>query len=490
MKIEERNYIKEQDEQLKDQIETEIKKDEEAEVSLEVAQTMLGIRSVDKEHEKLKLRAWASQFQYENSAQNLRPYQTEALENLKNLLDEKRSTVAVQLPTGSGKTFLIHAFIHTQFKNKNVLVVTPSWEIANQHAMTVCKRFKDGSKRVRRLGGRGQLISAFDEFAPSEKGKVIITTGALFYARQKTLREKLKVGLVIIDEGHHGWLKKRLNCVRAFARERSVSVVLLTATPPRNMDVLPFAAQLKYLDLVPEYLVRCEVVRLDTGEQFDPVLKNGILTQSSRIEISARSSRYEKIVADSLAFIKGQTIYYAGSVKEAMAVEAEYKKHGLKSVVVHSKWATKGDKINSLAIEKFRNGLAQVLVNVQMLSMGFDVPNVETIIVARPVESDTLFTQMVGRGARPAEGKDKFILIDVHDTISKPDVAKIFEHKHMFYNGRDPLELDELQRQFAPAKPKLMSLPLQPHVEIPQPWRYKRSQVIVPYFLNAYQAAA
>jgi superfamily II DNA or RNA helicase len=474
------------DEQLKDQIESEIQQAEEADVSLAVAQEMLGIRSVDKSYEQLKQRAWATQFQFETSDQALRPYQTEALENLERLLEDKNPTVAVQLPTGSGKTFLIHAFIQRNFKNKNVLVVTPSWEIANQHAMTVCKRFKDGTKRVRRLGGRGQLLSVFKEFSPQEKGKVIITTGALLYARKSKLQD-LKVGLVVIDEGHHGWLKKRLNSVRAFARERGVSVVLLTATPPRNMDNLPFAAQLKYLDLVPDYLVKCEVVRLDTGEQFDPVLKNGVLTQSSRVEISARASRYEKIVADSVAHLKGQTIYYAGSVKEAMGVTAEYKKQGLSSVVVHSKWASQGDKINSLAIEKFRGGLAQVLVNVQMLSMGFDVPNVETIVVARPVESDTLFTQMVGRGARPAEGKNRFILIDVHDTILKPEVAKIFEHKHMFYNGTEDLELPEIEV----AKPKLVLLPLQPRVDTVRPaLRFKRSQVIVPYFLNPYQASA
>ncbi len=177
------------------------------------------------------------------------------------------------------------------------------------------------------------------------------------------------------------------------------------------MENLPFAAQLSYLDLVPEYLVPCDVIRLDTGEEFNPVLKNGTLSQKSRVEISSRKARYEKIVEGSLQYIKGQAIYYAGSVSEAMGVVAEYKKLNVSAVAVHSKWTEKGDKINAIAIEKFRKGDVQILVNVQMLAMGFDVPNVETIIVARPVESDTLFTQMVGRGARPAEGKTRFILI-------------------------------------------------------------------------------
>ena len=353
------------------------------------------------------------------------------------LLDNEFPTFALQLPTGAGKTFVIHSFLHQRFlkNNKNVLVITPSWEIANQHAMTLCQFFKDGAQRVSRLGGRGQIISAFDEFEPGMKGKVIITTSALFYARQGALRSKLPVSAIVIDEGHHGWKKKRLNSVQSFARELKIPSILLTATPPQNMEALPFAAQLRYLDLVPDYLVECQVVRLETGEEFNPVFRNGALVQSSMVEISSRSRRFEKIVADSIPLMKGQTIYYAGSVREAMGVFDAFKKHGISASVVHSQWDSKADKINAIAIDRFRRGQVQVLVNVQMLAMGFDVPNVETIIVARPVESDTLFTQMVGRGARPCEGKSKFILIDVHDTIFKPDVAKIFEHKHLFDAG-------------------------------------------------------
>jgi superfamily II DNA or RNA helicase len=432
---------------LKLQIETELKKENDEDVGVKAAETLLGVKSIDKEHTALKQRMTETQFTYkpERAEQQLRPYQVEALAQLDVLLKEKKHTVAVQLPTGSGKTFLIHAYIHKAFlqKRQNVLSVVPSWEIANQHAMTMCQHFADGEGRVVRLGGRGQLISSFDEYKPSMKGKVVITTSALFYARQKSLRETLKASLVVIDEGHHGWKKKRLNSVQTFAREIGVAAVLLTATPPQNMESLPFAAQLKYLDLVPEYLVKCHVIRLETGQEFDPVMKNGALVQSSRIEISSRRQRFEVIVKRSIEHMKGQVIYYAGSVREAMGVVREFDKQGIAATVVHSKWVSKGDKINAIAIEKFRQGKVRVLVNVQMLAMGFDVPNVETIIVARPVESDTLFTQMVGRGARPSEGKDKFILIDVHDTIFKPEVAKIFEHNHMFYSGAAETDLPQ-----------------------------------------------
>jgi superfamily II DNA or RNA helicase len=477
------------DELLKNRIESEIKKDESRDVSLETAQNLLKTKSIDKDFARMKAEAAATQFKFDpvSGAQGLRPYQEQTIAKLKEFLKAKLPTVAVQLPTGAGKTYVVHAFLHEELlrKNKNVLVVAPSWEIANQHAMTMCRCFEDGASRVRRLGGRGHLISVFEEFEEGSRGKVIITTAALFFARQSKLN--LNVGLVVIDEGHHGWKKLRLNSVQKFARERGVTTVLLTATPPRNMEQLPFAAQLKYLDLVPEYLVKCRVVRLETGEEFDPVFKNGILVQASRVEISSREERFIKIVNDSVPHMKGQTIYFAGSVREAMGVLREYEKKGITAVVVHSKWVSKADKINALAIERFRKGEAQVLVNVQMLAMGFDVPDVETIIVARPVESDTLFTQMVGRGARMREGKENFTLIDVHDTIFKPEVAKIFEHKDIFYSETAHAPAQDLKEKIGPVilrrKPKLPLAPV--HPAFPRYGFGSRGDLVVDYFLKA-----
>jgi|GEM_PF-6348753 len=490
---------------LKSRIESEIEKDESRDVSLETARNLLGIKDIDKEFRRLKAEAAESQFKFSalKSAQGLRPYQERTVEELARFYRQNSPTVAVQLPTGAGKTFVVHAFLHEHLlkKNKNVLVVAPSWEIANQHAMTMCQCFADGTSRVQRLGGHGQLISLFDEFKPGQRGKVIVTTSALFFARQEKLAQTLKVGLVVIDEGHHGWKKLRLNSVQKFAHSLNVPTILLTATPPRNMENLPFAAQLKYLDLVPEYLVKCEVVRLETGEKFDPIFKNGILVQKSRVEISSRQERYIKIVNDSIPHMKGQSIYFAGSVREAMGVLREFEKRKISATVVHSKWESKTDKINALAIERFRKGDVQVLVNVQMLAMGFDVPNVETIIVARPVESDTLFTQMVGRGARPAQGKESFTLIDVHDTIFKPEVARIFEHKDIFYSERETTPASNLKERIMPVillKPKtpklLEGLPFREAV-IGRPdilrlgsfeeLALRRSHLVVNYFLKA-----
>ena len=62
------------------------------------------------------------------------------------------------------------------------------------------------------------------------------------------------------------------------------------------------------------------------------------------------------------------------------------------------------------------SGETKVLVNVGVLTEGFDEPTVETIILARPTRSNLLYTRIVGRGTRLHESKDSCTVIDIADT--------------------------------------------------------------------------
>ena len=65
---------------------------------------------------------------------------------------------------------------------------------------------------------------------------------------------------------------------------------------------------------------------------------------------------------------------------------------------------------------KFSSGEIKVIVNVGVLTEGFDEPSVESIILARPTRSSLLYTQIVGRGTRLFEGKEHCMIIDIADT--------------------------------------------------------------------------
>ncbi len=417
-------------------------------------------RDLDSKYAALMTKAINTYFIQDNAQKlKLHDFQENAVSKLNSLRQSGCQVLGLQLPTGSGKTVTAHHFALEQFlsKGENVLVLVPTWEIACQHASSFCRVYGDQGIKISRIGGDAHLVSFFAElgeigsgsiFGPGrgEKGRLVITTIDTFHARSrsKQINGLVRFALVIKDEAHWGWKKKKHRSMDKFVEKYQCRVLHLTATPKRAMEKgIDWAANLTYLDLRGRYLATCKLVNLSTGETFDPEFRqvNGrewkTLTGKSLSEISNRSSRIKKIVGESVKRLKGQTIYYAGTIKEAMAVQKEFQKFGFTSGVVHSKWRFDGDKINAVTIEDFRTGRIQVLVNVQVLTMGFDVPNVETVIVARPVTSDILFTQMCGRGTRldKRTGKTEFILIDVHDTIQNPAAARMFQHGEKFYSG-------------------------------------------------------
>lgn len=76
-------------------------------------------------------------------------------------------------------------------------------------------------------------------------------------------------------------------------------------------------------------------------------------------------------------------------------------------------------------IDLFRHGDVPVLVGCEVFTEGFDVPDIESIILARPTKSSLLYIQMIGRGLRPAKDKNHLALIDVTDNSRRHPAVSI-----------------------------------------------------------------
>lgn len=100
---------------------------------------------------------------------------------------------------------------------------------------------------------------------------------------------------------------------------------------------------------------------------------------------------------------RGATLIFAASVHQAQEIAARIPG----AAVVTGETKNRAD-----IIAAFTRREIPCLVNCMVFTEGTDIPLIETIIIARPTQSDTLYTQMVGRGLRPAPGKDKLNLID------------------------------------------------------------------------------
>ncbi len=112
--------------------------------------------------------------------------------------------------------------------------------------------------------------------------------------------------------------------------------------------------------------------------------------------------------------VYGPTIVFAADTLHAQTLSEEFKKHGIDAD--HVDYSRK----NSLEIiERFRDKRQpDVLVNVEMLTEGFDAPHTRTVFIARPTRSAGLLTQMVGRALRGrlSGGNDMAHLVTFLDT--------------------------------------------------------------------------
>lgn len=99
----------------------------------------------------------------------------------------------------------------------------------------------------------------------------------------------------------------------------------------------------------------------------------------------------------------GATLIFAASVHQAEEISVRIPG----SVVV-----TGNTKDRASIIKRFTDGEIPCIVNVMVFTEGTDIPRVETVIIARPTQSESLYTQMVGRGLRLYPGKERMVLID------------------------------------------------------------------------------
>lgn len=112
---------------------------------------------------------------------------------------------------------------------------------------------------------------------------------------------------------------------------------------------------------------------------------------------------YAKLAADR------QGIVFATRVRHSLALCAEFIRAGF--TAFHIDGTTPTDERDEL-MQQFRDGDLQIMVNVGVATEGLDVPNVGAVVLARPTKSVSLHMQMIGRGLRPAEGKDCTLILD------------------------------------------------------------------------------
>ena len=331
-------------------------------------------------------------------------YQEDMVKRIEKAFSLHRSVMA-QMPTGTGKTYLLTAAIDSFVKdnpNTKVWIVAHRRELVSQIEETIKK---------------------FYSYSSSKNKSLLVSVKAMsiqWLSRHYNEIEE-EPGMIVIDEAHHALAKTYKEMWERFPKAKFLG---LTATPCRLngkgftdlFDVLVQSWN------IPEFISKGRLATYDfvsiksdgvTQRLIDSLQKRGTDGDYQNKEMDMLLNKrpsIEKLYQSFEEYGKDRKgIVYAINISHAKKIMGLYQEHGIKAVAIDSKTPAMERQAD---IEAFKKGDIQVLVNVDIFSEGFDCPDVEFVQLARPTLSLAKYLQMVGRGLRVAKGKKNCVIID------------------------------------------------------------------------------
>ena len=314
-------------------------------------------------------------------------------------------SVMAQMPTGTGKTYLLTAVIDSFVSNNPMEKV---WIVAHRREL---------------VSQIDETVRKFHSYYASNTSSLLSSVKAM--SIQWLMRHYDEIeeepGMIVIDEAHHALAKTYKEMWERFPKAKFLG---LTATPCRLngkgftdlFDVLVQSWS------VPEFISKGRLATYDfvsiksdgvTQRLIDSLQKRGADGDYQNKEMDMllnKKPSIERLYQSLEEFGKDRKgIVYAINISHAQKITKLYQEHGVKAIAIDSKTPAVERQQD---IEAFKKGHIQVLVNVDIFSEGFDCPDVEFVQLARPTLSLAKYLQMVGRGLRVAKGKKNCVIID------------------------------------------------------------------------------
>lgn len=342
---------------------------------------------------------------------NLRYYQKEASDAAVKLFNGKTDKNGlIIIPTGGGKS-LILADIASRLEGP-LLVFQPSKEILQQNFAKLqsygiidcgCYSASVGRKDINRI--------------------TFATIGSVM----NNMRYFDCFKNIIVDEAHY--VNSKAGQYKKFIEAKNRQVVGLTATPYR-LDKCAGGSMLKFLTRTRPRIFSKVIYCCQIGE----LLSKGFLANLSYYDITSidlrrvrsnstgadydeksliaeyeRSGFYDKLSNTVVKVMQPKSgiprkgiLVFTAFRKESESLVSKLQSLGIKAAIVTCD-TPKREREDIL--QRFKKGEIKVVSNCGTLTTGFDYPELDTVILARPTKSLALFYQMVGRAIRPSEGK-------------------------------------------------------------------------------------
>jgi DNA repair protein RadD len=334
----------------------------------------------------------------------LRDYQVETLARIDEAISAGARRILVSAPTGSGKTVTAAAIIGDAVARRDrVLFLDHRRELTRQ-----------ASRKLHDAGIDHGIVQA--GFPARPGAPVQVASVQTLHARAVRSRsiDLPAADLIIVDEAHHARARTWQRLLEAYP---GAVIIGLTATPCRAdgkglgnvFDVLIETATVSDLitggHLVPAKVfapVRPDLtgVRVERGDYVEKQLAERMNTAKLVGDIIEHWHRLGG---------RRHTVIFAVNVAHSVHIRDEFRRSGV--LAEHIDGSTPMDERDAI-LAKLATGTIEIITNCQVLTEGWDCPEVSCIVLARPTKSLGLYRQMVGRVLRPAPSKSDALILD------------------------------------------------------------------------------
>ncbi|KKM67228.1 hypothetical protein LCGC14_1473280 [marine sediment metagenome] len=346
----------------------------------------------------------------------LRPYQQDCLDAIN---DYGPGKGLIQMAAGAGKSL-----VFARLPGRPLLVMAHRQELVVQAAGHF---------------GPDTAIEQAERRAPA--GAEVVSSSVQTLARRKEKWDPDRFDTVVVDEAHHSAARTYRDILSYFTPRQRLG---FTATPNRGDAV---SLEDVYDDIIFEYdlfraieegfLSPLRAVRVTIDCDLSKIRTRAGDFALGDLDAAVNIESANKAVAEAVAKHGEPPILVFGcTIEHAKALAAACSKH-----FGSCDWVSGVSKHRGQALSLFRAGHTDVLCNVALYTEGVDIPNIRTVVIARPTKSQPLYSQMIGRGTRLAPGKDHCIIIDCVDSTHYNDLATACS-----LAGIDPSEMENPER--------------------------------------------
>ena len=373
----------------------------------------------------------------------LRPYQEVAIADACKALDKHKNTIVVA-PTGAGKTIMLSALVGKRFKNGDKVLVL-------QHRDELVDQNKSKFERI-----NDRITTSIVNGTTKEWHGDAVFSMVQTISREKNMAQRPAFDMVVIDESHHAAADTYVRVIKAVKEDNpNVEIVGFTATPNRGdgkglRKVFNNCShQIEITTLIREgFLVPPKTYVVDCGvrDQLNNVKRKGNDFDMDEVEaIMNRRVINNKVVEEWFKYASDRkTVVFCSTIKHAEDLTNTFLDCDVNAELVTGE-TPKPERAQIL--HDLAHGDVQVVVNVAVLTEGFDAPPVSCVALTRPCSQKGTMVQMIGRGLRTVD-PEEFPDVIKTDCIVLDFGTSVLTHGSL----EDAVNLDDREKGEAPTK--------------------------------------